>query len=133
MLAELCRRYRFQSVSTDQFRLLAKDYLPPRSSDPALEEFFDRWVYSTGIPSLKLTHSLLGKAPALRLRVTITQDGLEPDAGVYVPVEIQFARGKSITRWVRTGSEPATFDMPLRQAPAKVVLNPGLSVLAVRK
>ena len=133
MLAELCRRYRFQSVSTDQFRLLAKDYLPPRSPDPALEEFFDRWVYSTGIPTLKLTHLLLGKAPALRLRVTITQDGLEPDAGVYVPVEIQFARGKSITRWVRTGSEPATFDMPLRQAPAKVVLNPGLSVLAVRE
>jgi hypothetical protein len=133
LLAELCRRYRFQSVTTEQFRLLAKDYLPPRSQDPALEEFFDRWVYSTGIPTLKLTHSLQGRAPAYRLRVTITQDGLEEDAGVYVPVEIQFARGKSITRWVRTGSDPVTFNMPLRQAPSKVLLDPGLSVLAIHK
>jgi hypothetical protein len=34
---------------------------------------------------------------------------------------------------VRTSSEPAVFTIALRQAPAKGVLDPGNSVLAVKK
>jgi len=44
-------------------------------------------------------------------------------------VEIQFARGRSQVVWVRTSNEPATFSVTVRQAPAKVLLDPHYSVL----
>jgi hypothetical protein len=132
-LAELRRRFEWKSVDTEGFRLLAAGFLPPKSPDPKLEAFFDQWVYSTGIPSLHLKYSLAGKAPALKLTVTVEQIGVDDEFSVAAPVEIQFGKAKPVTRLVRTSSEPAVFTIALRQAPAKVVLDPGNSVLAVKK
>jgi len=129
MLAELRRRYERKEISTEQFRLLAAGFLPPKSDDPKLEAFFEQWVYGTGMPSLKLTWSLKGKLPALRVVGTVTQSELGEDAGVLAPVEIQLARGKSVVQWVRTSSDPATFTVPVRQAPLKVSLDPHCGVL----
>ena len=52
---------------------------------------------------------------------------------VAVPVEIQLGKSKPVTRLVRTSNEPAVFTMALRQAPARVLLDPGNRVLAVKK
>ena len=56
MLGELRRRYEGKTISTEQFRQLAAEFLPPKSPDPKLEAFFDQWVYGTGIPTLKLSY-----------------------------------------------------------------------------
>jgi hypothetical protein len=48
-------------------------------------------------------------------------------------VEIQVGKAKPVVRLVRTSSEPAVFTIALRQAPAKVALDPGNSVLAMKK
>ena len=129
MLGELARRYRFQSVDTEQFRALACGFLPARSGDPQLEAFFDHWVYGTGIPSLRMKHAVKGKAPHLRVIVTVEQtDG--GDSGVEVPVEIQFRRSKPVTEWIRTSQDAATATVAVREAPARVVLNPGRAVLS---
>ena len=78
-----------------------------------------------------MKYSLAGKAPALKLTVTVEQSGVDEDFSVPVPVEIQFGKTvKPITRLVRTSSEPAVFTIPVRQAPSKVLLDPGNSVLA---
>ena len=132
-LAELRRRFEWKSVDTESFRLLAAGFLPPKSPDPKLEAFFDQWVYSSGIPTLHMKYALAGKAPALKLTVTVEQSGVDDQFSVAVPVEIQFGKVKPVTRLVRTSNEPAVFTIALRQAPAKVVLDPGNSVLAVKK
>ncbi|MCE5309193.1 MAG: hypothetical protein LLG20_16250 [Acidobacteriales bacterium] len=132
-LKELCRRYRYRGVSTDQFRDVLKECMPPNSSDPALEEFFERWVYGTGIPHLKLSSGMRGKAPNLTLRVTVTQTGVEDDFSVEVPVEVQLSRGKAVTRAVRTSSTPASIDVRLARPPLKVLMDPSQSILAVRE
>ena len=67
MLAELTKRYDSKPIATEDFRALAAEFLPPKSDDPKLETFFDQWVYGTGIPSLKLTYSVKGAAPNLKL------------------------------------------------------------------
>ena len=54
-------------MSVLRFRLLAAEFLPPKSADPKLESFFDQWVYSTGIPTLHMKYTLSGKAPAQKL------------------------------------------------------------------
>jgi hypothetical protein len=128
MLAAIPQRYDRADISTEQFRLLAAGFLP-KTDDPQLEAFFDQWVYGTGIPGLKLAYTLKGTAPALRLVGTVTQSDAGEDVSVSAPVEIQIARGNTVTEWVRTGSEPAAFSVALKQAPLKVTLDPNHAVL----
>jgi hypothetical protein len=129
MLAELVRRFSRRPLSTEDFRALAAQFLPAKSDDSNLEGFFDQWVYGTGIPSLKLTYSVKGKAPALRLVGTLTQSEVGDDFSVLTPVEIQTGRGQSVTKWVRSSNEPVTFTVNLKQMPAKVALDPHYAVL----
>ena len=129
MLGELRRRYEFRTVSTEQFRALAAAALPPKSPDPTLEAFFDQWVYSTGIPSIRMTHSLQGKAPQLRVAGTVVQSDAPEDFSVLVPIEIQFPKGKPLVRWVKTAAGSVPFSVAVQQPPSKVTLDPDNSVL----
>jgi aminopeptidase N len=129
MLAEIMKRFGRSEISTDQFRRLAAEFLPPKSDDPDLETFFDQWVYGTGIPSLKLTYSIKGQARAWRVTGTLTQAAVPEDFGALAPVEIQLPRGKTITRWVRSSNEPVTFTVSSSQQPLKVTLDPLYGVL----
>jgi hypothetical protein len=129
LLAELIKRFGHRDLSTEDFRATAAEFLPPKSDDPKLEAFFDQWVYSTGIPNLKLTYSVKGAAPSWRLVGTLTQTEVPEDFSVLTPVEIQLARGKTITQWVRSSSDPVTFTVKLTQPPLKAVLDPHRAVL----
>jgi hypothetical protein len=129
MLAEIMKRYGHSEISTEQFRMLAAEFLPPKSDDPHLETFFDQWVYGTGIPLLKLAYTLKGKAGAWRLAGAVTQADVPDDFEALAPVEIQLPRGQTITRWVRASNEPAAFEVRLAEAPLKVVLDPHNAVL----
>jgi hypothetical protein len=133
MLGELRRQYEYRAISTDEFRQLAGKFLPRKSSGEDLESFFDEWVYGTGIPTLKLKYSVSGAAPAVKLSGTVAQSDVDEGFSALVPIEVQVGKTKSVTQWVRTGDEPASFTLNLRQAPAKVTLDPSDSVLAVKK
>jgi len=133
MLAEIVKRYRQSTLTTEQFRALAVKFLPSGSPDPKLETFFENWVYSTGIPMLQLSHSVRGKASAYSLTGSLTQSGVDADFSAWVPVEVQFKTGKPLVHWVRTDSDPAGFTVALKQAPVRVLLVPSSSVLSVRK
>jgi aminopeptidase N len=129
LLAEILHRYDRRAISSDEFRRLAATYLPPKSGDPRLEAFFDNWVYGTGIPALKLSWQLKGKAPALRLVGTLTESDVDEDFSAAVPVEIQLGKGRAIIQWVRAETDPVSFTVPLSQAPLKVTLDPNHAVL----
>jgi hypothetical protein len=129
MLREITRRYSGQEISTEGFREVAAQFLPPNSDDAKLEGFFAQWIYGTGIPSLKLAYSIKGKAPSLRLVGTLTQSDVGEDFSAIAPVEIQVARGRTITHWVRCATDPVTFTVPLNQPPLKVTLDPHYAVL----
>jgi len=129
MLSEVLKRYDRQEMSTEDFRRVVARFTPPKSDDADLETFFDTWVYSTGIPALKMTYSVKGKAPSLELSGTVTESGVEGDFAALVPVEIRLAGGQTITKWVRCGSDPGTFSVNLKQAPLRVTLDPNRAVL----
>lgn len=133
-LGDLRKRYEYRTVTTEQFRALAAEHSPKGLPDAGLADFFDSWVYGTGIPTLQVTSAIKGKAPKRTLTVTVRQSGVGEDFSVDVPVEVRFAGVKEPTvKWVRTSGEPATFTVPLRGAVQKVELAPGFGVLAVRK
>ena len=128
MLAEMRRRYEFRSITTEEFRALAAEFLPPRTASDTMDAFFDNWVYATGIPKLKLQSSIKG----LRVSGTVAQSGVDNDFSAEVPVEIQFAKGAPQTVWVRTSSDPVSFSVAVKQPPVKVSLSP-YSVLSAKK
>lgn len=125
MLAELRRRYEWQTITTDQFRALCASFLPPGASDPNLTDFFDLWVYDTGMPTLKLTYTVVGR----KLTGTITQTDAPADFSVPVPIEIKTGTGKTITKVVRTSSDPVKFTAEVAGPGAKATLDPAWSVL----
>lgn len=129
MLGQLRRRYQHRPVTTDQFRRLAAEFLPSGWHDPQLENFFEQWVYSTGIPALKLEHTIEGRPPAVTLRGRVIQSGVGEDFATEVPIEIQFAKSRPLRRWVRTGAEPERFTIKLRERPTRVTLDPDQAVL----
>jgi hypothetical protein len=131
MLAELRRRYEFKAISTDDFRSLAKEFVPPKTPPGVIDTLFENWVYSTGIPSLKLKYTVSGAAPSVKLTGTVTQSGVDDDFTIDAPVEIQFAKGAPQTIWVRTSNEPAPFSVTLKHMPQRAVVS--ADVLASRK
>ena len=132
MLAELRHRYEFRPVSSEDFRALAKEFLPPRTKPAVIDTFFDNWVYSTGVPALKVRFTTKGAPPEVKISGTVAQTGVEDDFSAEVPVEIQFAKGAPQTIWVQTASDPAPFSATLKQAPLRVMV-PAAGVLAAKR
>jgi hypothetical protein len=54
---------------------------------------------------------------------------VDAEFSALVPVEIRLGAGRVTTQWVRSGSEPVTFTVTLKQPPAKVTLDPNHAVL----
>jgi hypothetical protein len=124
VLAELRKRYEFQTVTTENFRGLIRELRPPGVSADAIDGFFDNWVYGTGVPSLKLQYTVKGVAPAVTLSGTITQTGVEEDFSTDTPVEVQYGRGAPQILWVRTTGDSGAFSAKLRQVPTRVAISP---------
>jgi aminopeptidase N len=134
MLSDLRKKYEYKTLDTETFRSFAASYQPKDIPDPRLENFFDNWVYATGIPTIDVTTSVRGKAPAVQLTVTVRQSGVSDDFGVDLPLEIRTSsKAKPIVKWIRTSSDPAVVTMNLKAPPVKVELAPGAGVLATIK
>jgi aminopeptidase N len=133
MLAELRRRFESRRLSTAGLRELVKEYLPPQLKPAKIDAFFDNWVYSSGIPTLKLRYTVKGVAPSVKISGQVEQSGVDDDFSVEAPVEIQFAKGASQTIWVETSSSAASFSATLKQVPLKVSIPAGTGVLALKK
>lgn len=122
LLAELRRRYESKSVTSADFMALARELRPAGMAPEVIDTFFENWVYSTGIPELKLRYSIKGVAPAVRLSGTVVQSGAGDDFALDTPVEVQFAKGPSQTIWVRTAGDERNFAANLRQVPVRVLI-----------
>ncbi len=113
MLREMCDKYRFRPITTEQFRELAQKFMPPKSPDPDLKIFFDYWIYGTGIPSVKLTHAARGN----KITGTLTATDATADFSGFVPVEVAQGRQKSV-HWLHASSDGSPFSITLRQPAA---------------
>ncbi len=116
-LHEICNRYRFNSISTEQFRELAQQFMPPQTPDRALKSFFDTWVYGTGIPTVKFSYTL----NQLKLTGEVLERDVDDDFSALVPVEVQSGNQKTVY-WLSGGSDPVPFSISLKAPPSKVTL-----------
>lgn len=130
MLRALREGYTYKAITTEEFRELCAGFVPREAPDRQLIEFFDHWVYGTGIPQLSLSHTVRGR----ELTLTVRQAGVPETFSVDVPVEIRVAGRKDpIVRWVRTDAEPVQVKVALPGVLQRVELAPGMGILAGRQ
>jgi Peptidase family M1 domain len=130
-LRELCDRYRYKVITTDDFRREAVRYLPANWPDPQLEVFFDQWVYSTGIPKYKLEYHTKGKAPHVQFQARLLQQGVPNHFTALVPLRIETLPGRSTTEYIRSDGRETELNLVLRNPPSNVTLDPAKTILAV--
>jgi aminopeptidase N len=92
MQRRLLRDYSSHPLSNEDLRREAAALVPSTAPDHSLNEFFDTWVYGTGIPTLSL------------LRQELVLSGVDDDFAVNVPLNCQLADGKRVTRWIHAVS-----------------------------
>jgi hypothetical protein len=128
-LRRLCESYRFRMLTTADFQKEAVRFLPEGFPDPNLENFFQQWVYGTGIPSLAVTWDAKGRAPAFRLTGRVIQNDVPESSSVLVPLEIHTLPGRSLTKWVVTEGKTTEFGVVLQNKPSRVAVDPTNSIL----
>ena len=130
LLKEICVKFDGKPFSTSDFRVMAAKYVPKGMADAKLEDFFENWIYGTGVPEVDVKWKLEGKGAALKVVGTIHQKHVEDTFTTLVPVEVQFARGiKSRVEWIKTDGAESDFEFKVSAAPVKVVVDPSAWVL----
>ena len=124
LLRELCTKYRQQRLSSEEFRTEAARFLPKSYPDAGLEEFFEQWVYGTGIPRLRIEHSVEGTGAKVRVVLRLHQESVPSAFRVMVPVKIEFAGGDAMAKMIATDGAVTEVRVPVKQRPERVVLDP---------
>jgi hypothetical protein len=119
MLRRLATEYAGRTISNEDLRKLAMGYVPPGEPDPKLEEFFESWVYGTGIPKLTLKVAPAAKGKTATREVQIEMSGVAEDFTVNVPITVVPRTGKPAVRWVTCTSDGGAFSIP-RDATAQL-------------
>jgi hypothetical protein len=128
MLRALCERYRFQSVTTAQFRKLAQEFGAPQTSAGDMESFFENWVYGTGIPTIQLNYTVRG----LKVTGTVTQSDVADDFTARIPIEVQSGRTRNLY-WVPTSNDTDPFEFTLKEPAVKVGLAVKDALMSAKK
>ena len=123
-LRGLRKRFEHKTLTTEDFRRQAAKNVPEGYPDPGLNDFFEQWVYDTGIPKFKLHYRVGGKGARYTLHARLTQTNVPESFSVIVPVTIYYGGGTPLTKHVKTEGETTEFLAPLRERPARVVVDP---------
>jgi aminopeptidase N len=133
MLRELHTRFLRSRVTTTDLRLLAAAQQPAGNPDRTLEQFFAGFVEGVGIPTLRLQSKWKRAAKGVVVTLELEQSGVGEDFAIDVPVELDFGRGKAETRWIRTDGQRTAGEWTVATAPARVLLDPRNTLLAVKR
>jgi aminopeptidase N len=119
MLKHMASEYAGRTVSNEEFRKLASSYLPAGGPDPKLDEFFESWVYGTGVPKLSLNAEQGGKGKSGNKDVEIEVGGVAQDFTMDIPITVTPRTGKAEVRWVRCTADGGSLQIP-RDATAQL-------------
>jgi peptidase M1-like protein len=112
-LRDFYQTWRFKKAGTDDFRVAMEKAAGGRS----LERFFDRWIYSAQIPSMRFTHVADGHT----LRVRFDQIGDVYD--IPITVTLLYADGTNEDVLVRVTEKTVEQRIPLKRALRSVDVN----------
>ncbi len=123
-LRGLRESFAFQAVTTEDIRREAARRVPTEYPDPELREFFDLWVYRTGIPRLRLAYSQKQREGRHYLTAKLKQSGVAERFSIAAPVRVVTASGKSIDKYILTDGGETEFSLALDERAARIELDP---------
>jgi len=132
-LRELASVYRYRALRVEDFRREAVRFVPEDYPDPTLREFFEQWVYGTGLPTIEVSYSQKKQGSRYHLTVSLLQRGVPEHFTVPTPIEIHTLPGRSLVKIVPTDGSRTEFSVVLRNPASKVVVDPQNVLLAVKK
>ncbi|MGH9584073.1 MAG: M1 family aminopeptidase, partial [Bryobacteraceae bacterium] len=97
-------QYAAKPISDEDFRHLASEFVPAGQGDRSLTDFFDAWVYGTGIPTLRLRGA--GRNASLDM------SGVDDEFTDDIPLACRSRQGRSETRWVLASSGDNPLNLP---------------------
>ncbi len=126
LLRDLCEEYAGKPLTTEGLRTVAARYVADDHHDPELRNFFDQWVYGTGIPQLSVKWSQTPSGGQYRFRLQLDQEGVPDYFPVRVPIEVHTLPGRSLVKTVLAGdgTDDPGFSVVLRNPASRVVIDP---------
>ncbi len=101
----IVEHYSRQPISNDELRQAASRFIPAGQLDRGLHDFFEAWVFGTGIPSLSLHRE--------QSETSIEMRGVDPDFAVDVPLTCSEG-GRQDVHWIRAVSGDTVLKPSLR-------------------
>jgi aminopeptidase N len=132
-LRSLRDEFEFKVLTNEDFRAHAARFVPAERPDATLVNFFDQWVYGSGIPKLSVSFLNKGKAPRFEFQAQLLQAGVPEHFSVLVPLEIHTLPGRSLTKELLTDGDRTPFDVVLQNAASRVVIDPANWILAIKE
>ena len=129
LMTELSRDFRLKELSTDQLREAAAARLPKDYPDRGLRDFFDQWVYATGVPELRVSFKHQGGA----IEGEIMQTGVPEHFVTPVTLRAIFESRDPVDLEVWTDGERTPFRIPSPNRPLRVEIDPNLTILATKR
>ena len=131
-LRSLCEQFRFRSIDTEGFRTLAARFLPKDSPDRDFQDFFDQWVYSTGIPTLNVDFETKSAGRGFLVTGRLRQEGIADSSSLIVTVQAQSAEGPGDERLVFTEGAVTEFEFTTPKKPTEIRIDPRRFILMNR-
>ena len=135
MLRSLCEQHASEPLTTERLRVVAAEFVPHGHHDPELLDFFDQWIYGTGIPELSARWKQSSRGGRHQFQLQLEQTGVPDYFPVSVPIEVHTLPGRSLVKTVVAGDgtdEPG-FSVVLRNPASRVVIDPEGWLLAVKQ
>lgn len=131
-LRSLCEQYRFQPIDTNGFRTLAAQFLPKDSPDRDLQDFFDQWVYSTGIPTFHVDFETKSAGRKFHVTGRLRQEAIADSSSLIVALQAHSAEGPGDERLVFTEGAVTEFEFTTSKKPTEIRIDPRRFILMNR-
>lgn len=136
MMSDFVARYRNNSASTDDFRLVASEHFAKTPIARMyrinnLDWFFKQWVYQSAMPSYRMDYHFENQPNGkVMLTGTVTQEDAGENWFMVLPVVLDFGGKQQAHATVHAYGSTASFQMVLPARPVKVELDPDHWIIA---
>ena len=138
MMSDFVNRYRNQTASTDDFRLVANEHfarspIAQKYGMTDLNWLFGEMVYETALPAYEMQYQLTDQPEGkVLLSGTITQGNSPANWVMVLPVKISFGNNQQATATVLVQGPSSPFQIRLPSQPKKVELDPDHWIISER-
>ncbi len=134
VLHALLEKHRFSSVSEADLREELTRVMTPQmdlESLHSMDWFLDEWVHATGIPRYSAEYKVLAERKGYQIQGTLTQEGVPDTFLARVPLYAANGAAKpELLGWVVTSGMETAFRFHSAVKPDRIVIDPGLTLLA---